>query len=1064
MAQHSKIIDLNRTYLPIDPIQLTQNMPTPQEDTPEKSPPVMAYDGKNFMPSFQGYQSYFGLSQVSINALGKPCDFIFLVQEADFSNIFVALCSDGIYSKDASSGGAWTLSQAVAPASTEIAHYLWTFAILENVLYVYRAGNANVYAIATNPAFAVSVLTPTHLTMVGQVGIFKAGGRLGIWDSLDSVSWSAYADPMDHLPSITTQANAAKFKDVIGKIVMIKQCGNGFVIYSTKSIVLIQRNEGNVFGWKPTVLSNGSGIAYPRQVAIADPDKIHFAWTNTGLVKIEETDIQQVAPEFWDYLTRGANPIYVKILNGRYLCLECRDRSLVGYSRLFLDQFDAIGADATPDAEVLAIWNDYGNAGLNYPVPTYTTMTQEKLNGAIVKMETTPTAYLRPIVANRTNGRWYPTAFVKRWSTMVTLKGELAAANTREDPAFVREANSITWTDAIGMDIQTGSLVPMGWYKEFMDARMPGHGLPYLDPKPGTHFKARQLSDNNNRVGADAFIWSEEPYHIDAHLQDLVGFFAAQIVIWDNDLRKQKLLLDDIAKHVGAGGTGFDLSSDTSVQGYWTANQLQVNIIQDEATGLWHRTYRPLYEYAEDNLSFVPNIASELSVTRDFFPGTLGDISYHVNQLYDADPFGVPQHPVDDQSAGLCIISAKIVEMEQLDIVRRNTINTANVRYEIFLYTGSHVDPTFRLSTVNQFATKAAAQAWLRTHYYNAGWLVRDATVNTYTETTVAVTVDQWTAVPRMVPAFADSFGLAPIGYIIIPSGSYHETIGHTVERTMLDVSDTAILRIAGGIVPSHIKLWNAGAFTDIAPFDPTPNTTSSLPIFPLQRASDRSHRIGYFFHPEFITHDTFAGSQPLRFVETSGRIWIMGGPSGFWTIPPDTMLLGIGLDSPKYTSAVGGFVYDMHLKKWGKFVLPYKQLVDIAPINVDGKGVIRYTKFGVAGGVLDDSGFVQVFNINPKISDSLIVYGKFGLTRSGMTTIEEIIVHFSLASTGSIETESSLDGKNIRASLSKVKQFEAALTVNMPVGVTAKWFNILFRGQFDINYIEVKCYQAGRR
>ena len=65
-------------------------------------------------------------------------------------------------------------------------------------------------------------------------GIFRANGRLGFWDSANSVSWSSLFSFIDFTPSLETLAGFATFNDVLGRIVTIKASGSGFIIYSTK--------------------------------------------------------------------------------------------------------------------------------------------------------------------------------------------------------------------------------------------------------------------------------------------------------------------------------------------------------------------------------------------------------------------------------------------------------------------------------------------------------------------------------------------------------------------------------------------------------------------------------------------------------------------------------------------------------------------------------------------------------------------------------------------------------------------------------------------------------------
>lgn len=293
MAQSAKYIDLTRTYLPIDPVTLTETShATSGEDAPEQKLPVIAYEGYNFMPTPMGYRSYFGAtSQLNVDDLAADCDEIILFQLSDYSNLLIAFCDDGVYTKDPASSGAWTQAIAASVASTDTAYLLWTWCVIENKMYIYRQAEATVSTIAADGTIASFAPGGSVINMAGQIGIYKAGGRLGFWDSSDTHSWSSYIDRTDFLPSITTLANVAvTFRQFVGRVVTVKACGKGFVIYGTKSILLVkQSTKGNALLWDdPIVLSNSAGISYFNQVAVANPDSVHFAWTTVGLARITE--------------------------------------------------------------------------------------------------------------------------------------------------------------------------------------------------------------------------------------------------------------------------------------------------------------------------------------------------------------------------------------------------------------------------------------------------------------------------------------------------------------------------------------------------------------------------------------------------------------------------------------------------------------------------------------------------------------------------------------------------------------------------------------------------------
>src|SRR5437764_1133039 len=101
MTQLAKIIDITKTFVPVDPNAFPETLlGTAREDTPTQAAPVVAYEGYNFMPTAYGYRSYFGINQkVNIDALTSRVDHVFIIQTLTFENILVALCEDGIWTK-----------------------------------------------------------------------------------------------------------------------------------------------------------------------------------------------------------------------------------------------------------------------------------------------------------------------------------------------------------------------------------------------------------------------------------------------------------------------------------------------------------------------------------------------------------------------------------------------------------------------------------------------------------------------------------------------------------------------------------------------------------------------------------------------------------------------------------------------------------------------------------------------------------------------------------------------------------------------------------------------------
>jgi hypothetical protein len=334
MAQAAKFIDVTRSFLPIDPNAYPETMHgTAKEDAPENRIPANAYIGQNFMPTSYGYKSYFGTNgKLNIDDLTSRVDFVFIFQNEVRDNKLVALCEDGIWIKDGGSTGAWTHAYVIAPDMSPLIHYDWTYVIISDELYCYMQGKGTYQKIvssATAPGYILSSVAPTFLNMAGQMGIFQAGGRLGFWDSADSVAWSNLDDLGDFEPSIETLAGNTLFTDVKGRIVTIIPHGRGFIIYASASVVYVEANTEATFEWKPEVLLKDTGIAYPLEVCAAIPNTLHFAYTNTGLYKISKTIPEVIVPEVTDFLKEAEGPVYPKVLQGRYLFLQLFDDNYI---------------------------------------------------------------------------------------------------------------------------------------------------------------------------------------------------------------------------------------------------------------------------------------------------------------------------------------------------------------------------------------------------------------------------------------------------------------------------------------------------------------------------------------------------------------------------------------------------------------------------------------------------------------------------------------------------------------------------------------------------------------
>lgn len=330
-----QIIDVTRSFLVTDPEAFYENLMVPQrEDAPEKMLPVVAFEGYNFLPTLYGYRSYFdATSKLNIGSLASRCDRILLYQFANYQNILVALCEDGIWTNSGGTGAeAWNHRVTLSAPGTGL--YLeWTFCVIENTLYMYRQGGSVVYTVKpTSYALGnpIENFAPSFLNMSGQMGIFRANGRLGFWDSANSVSWSSLFSFTDFTPSVETLAGFATFNDILGRIVTIKAHGSGFIIYSTKNIVGVSYEATGSVLFAARTIAEIAGIWTSKQVCSGAVDTEQFAYTNTGVKHISAGfKIEDIFPGVYDFLKESREPVYLDFLNGRYLFLSLIDPDYV---------------------------------------------------------------------------------------------------------------------------------------------------------------------------------------------------------------------------------------------------------------------------------------------------------------------------------------------------------------------------------------------------------------------------------------------------------------------------------------------------------------------------------------------------------------------------------------------------------------------------------------------------------------------------------------------------------------------------------------------------------------
>lgn len=969
MAQDVHIVDLRRSYIPQDPNAFPATMHATQaEDTPERGVPVLPYDGYNFMPTPQGYCSFFGVnSTLQLDALAAKVDDIFMIQTPQFQNILVALAEDGIWTKDGGVSGAWTkIVPLTVPASG--LHKNWSKCVIDNTIYVYRQGEAYVWEASPTNGYAFAPFTPSFLNMAGQLGIFKAGGRLGFWDSENSTSWSALSDKHDLTPAIETFAGNSIFQDIVGKIVVVLQHGTGFIIYCTKSIVKVSRNPDSAMLWSAKAIFNNNGIAYREEACFAEPDTTHFAFTAEGIVELgADGSAQFIVPEISTYLKERRRPMYLKVLNGRYLFIPILDDEYLKGRVTFLSE--------TIEGAIYT-WNKAKRTVEGEET------TRNPCRAVLAAMRSFDQVYLNTQFGYTSYPQAGGAGQVPIWQDNFAITvpiADLTAWKTHDPTA-------VFGTDDYFVDtgFTNGAIPKISGGNEFI--------IPTKGPQLAAGFAAINYEANNDNLffhKQDWLWWSEERFFdhwkkaIDAKVHAPITVGYGDFI----DSRSSKILSqNDYEFGPYVMPTFFSEANrqyGTALKSAWLQRSLtrgisvqirETQYISPLAEQKWRGggIQAPYYTYEQ---------------VKALFPGEV------IASKDAGDPASAP-HSVSS-------------------IVEQTGVGSGASQRRAFI--------------VNVIQSDGDSAGFVE--------------ANPWTDGGEQITGSPEKPLQAYLPVYStqrtQTFAIPTFKYTEFPTCTYKELgfteiIGHG-HYTPLSafVQDDAIPE-----APDYVDICTTN------PKGGAPILLNDDPIVPPW------------------TNGTTCGRSFTTTINGSVYTYPAEDPI---QIPDAEILLQKGSIEPIYPTFVGAFVYDIHYKKWGKMKQNFKQLLDYLPINnVAGDQVIPYNTFNPKVSALLESGKVAVFDQFP--ADSEIVFGKIGYYRKGFTDLEEVRVTHRRRYTGWIQVECSLDGRNIEQSMGLIRAFSDKNEIVEGFSLSARWYNIVLRGNFDLTHLETRGYRTGRR
>lgn len=1012
MSLFPKIIDVSQGYFPCDPNSFPANLQfTAQEDSPVKTAPILLYDGWNILPTAYGYRSYFGLtSKIDVSALTSRCDGLLVFQTSTYANKIYAMCEDGLWTLSA---GTWTHSYTLSVPAVG-SHLEWTWCIIENTLYMYRQSNTVVYKVIANGT--LSSFTPSFLTMAGQMGIFRANGRLGFWDSANSVSWSSLFDHSDFTPSLSTLAGNRIFNAVIGRIVVIRAKSDGFVIYCTRRIVGVRYITTGTLLWDADAITDDIGIAYPKQSTTGITDSDQYFYGGGALYAIgqynqvsKSTQLVPVFPEIVDFLRETRDPVFLEFFGGRFLYLYVIDNRYIDGMVHFEEH-----TVPTLSLEVLPGWD-----GTLADMPLSLTQIEivqalyQIFNGNTAEQQSTkPVGGIIPI-----------------WS----------ASTTRCDANFrgIFAGNYGTWgvgqdTNNAMIDASMDGISPFATWvdRATIEAQIDNNFKSYSNTgfyptRAAAGARAVEtLSELNNVVGSQ---WYEFNERLDSILDTISNYHG-----------------DYTPEVYGTGSPFIGLSVDVpEVSTMVLSSSFPDFSAADKMTGIGPTSIyiRPGRVTIRKHITETYQITEISDVFCRKPTGYFDVLASAPASVTLKVRVASPTIPILSAISSATISVGTSIDYAGANYYMMQDRDFLNVTIDGFPYNmnvylreaKSYCNDLLVLHTVYMESVNSGEYAKYGRFLYQRNALVLGMLI---TETVPGSLLQYTGAINYRYGKFYNTTYSNCL--------SQHIDTVYTVTH-WANISD--VLLAATGVYAGGAE---SGEYCDKFGMVSFTNPSVGVSV----NRYDTGLPFPFSYLDPYIDYPSYSIEFPA--------LTTISYPPYILDLPGATFLLQDGSIGPIYPTYVGAFVYDLALKKWGKFKGQFKQLIEYSPCNHTDEKIITYDNFGMDAGILDTSGYLRLFDLNP--SESLAKWGKIGYFRAGYTRSLGITVHFRLPSTCTIKLEHSLDGRAINSDLTEETTVTSALSATFDVDVVGKWFNIVLAGQFDVQYIEFRAYPQGIR
>ena len=251
-------------------------------------------DGKNFMPTIQGYKSEFGSSPLTDRRLSE--ETLIGGQTFSIGETTLVLCNNyGILFYDPDSEA---FAYQVRQVDSLDSYYPWSMAYVGGDYYFCHRG-FGVYRYRPNDNSWLKLIDNVP---ANPISVCSSDGRLVVLGE-STYAWSAVGDGTDLATSLTTGAGFQALSIAGGgSPLAVKTYTNGFMVYTTSGIVRAESISAiNPFYHK--VLASGDYAPLAPKAITEVGNSTHVFLTRTGLFATSGDFPEAFEPDFSSWLT-----------------------------------------------------------------------------------------------------------------------------------------------------------------------------------------------------------------------------------------------------------------------------------------------------------------------------------------------------------------------------------------------------------------------------------------------------------------------------------------------------------------------------------------------------------------------------------------------------------------------------------------------------------------------------------------------------------------------------------------------------------------------------------------